>query len=337
MTSHLDDGTIHELIDGEIASTDLPPIQAHLAQCAECRDRLQSAQATVAEVDSFIEALDEVGPVTASHALDFVPPKRSRLVGTLAWAASLVLAAGLGYYMRPALTPLARTPSDAVEQPLQPSTNTAPGMSASDASRDVARGTSAPEVGVSAEAPVERRRDAGNAPAQPTVATPESARSLADQVRGAAGQRAEALGTASGATALAAPPGATAAPAAAPRALPGEGKSIEVPDRVMRQAQNALVPRDQVTVKEVPEAAKVDTVTFVDAVRRLGGRLLLIEGLVPVRLEAVGREVRVIYPNVEGELVLRQSFVNGNPQVALIAPPGFPADSLAALRRRVQE
>ena len=39
MTSHLDDGTIHELIDGEIASTALGPIRDHLAAC-ECSGRI---------------------------------------------------------------------------------------------------------------------------------------------------------------------------------------------------------------------------------------------------------------------------------------------------------
>ena len=47
MTSHLDDGTIHELLDGEIPSAQLPPLQAHLAACAECRARLDSARELV--------------------------------------------------------------------------------------------------------------------------------------------------------------------------------------------------------------------------------------------------------------------------------------------------
>jgi hypothetical protein len=31
MTSHLDDGTIQELLDGEVHSSALPPLQEHLA------------------------------------------------------------------------------------------------------------------------------------------------------------------------------------------------------------------------------------------------------------------------------------------------------------------
>ena len=67
---------------------------------------------------------------------------------------------------------------------------------------------------------------------------------------------------------------------------------------------------------------------------RLNGRLRLIDGMIPVRLEAHGWYVRVVYP---GDLVLREELVNGNVEFQLVASRGFPEDSLARLRTKVRE
>ncbi|MBA3575775.1 MAG: hypothetical protein H0W37_12645 [Pseudonocardiales bacterium] len=125
-------------------------------------------------------------------------------------------------------------------------------------------------------------------------------------------------------------PGAIASPTEAAALAPAP--SANAADRLARIARPGTAMRDQVASKQ----AAVDTISFQDAVRLLGGRLRLIEGLVPVRLEARGREVRVIYPLAQGELVLAQAVVDGVPIVRLTAPEGFPADSLAVLRRKVQ-
>ena len=100
MTSHLDDGTIQELLDGEIHSSALPPIQSHLAACAECRARLEAARVFMTEADELIEMLDE--PVAATPAVVIPLPRRSTQPWTrrLAWAASLVIAVGAGWYSR---------------------------------------------------------------------------------------------------------------------------------------------------------------------------------------------------------------------------------------------
>ena len=55
---HLDEGTLHALLDGEIPSAELPPIQAHLGACAECRARLAEEQELLAESDRLIEVLE---------------------------------------------------------------------------------------------------------------------------------------------------------------------------------------------------------------------------------------------------------------------------------------
>lgn len=102
MTSHLDDGIIQELLDGEVPSTALPPLQAHLAACAECRARLELARAMMAEADDLIELLDEpASPVQAPPVA--LPARRAGSrpwLRQLAWAASVVVAVGAGWYAR---------------------------------------------------------------------------------------------------------------------------------------------------------------------------------------------------------------------------------------------
>jgi len=83
--------------------------------------------------------------------------------------------------------------------------------------------------------------------------------------------------------------------------------------------------------------APPEPVTLPDAVRRLGGSLRLVDGLVPLRLEAQGQSIRVVYALAQGELVLAQRLIDGRVVFQLIAPPGFPADSLGKLRARVRE
>jgi hypothetical protein len=84
-------------------------------------------------------------------------------------------------------------------------------------------------------------------------------------------------------------------------------------------------------------AAPPEVLTFPEALRRLGGSIRLIPGLIPIRLEAQGTEVRVVYPTGQGELLLRQELVNGQLVFRLSGPPGFAADSLERLRARVRE
>jgi hypothetical protein len=77
-------------------------------------------------------------------------------------------------------------------------------------------------------------------------------------------------------------------------------------------------------------------VDFPEAVRRLGGRIRLVDGLIPSRLEALGDTVRVGYRVGRGQEVwLRQFRVGDTVAFALLPPPGFPADSLARLTARI--
>ena len=92
---HLDEGTLHALVDGEIRSADLEAIRTHLAVCAECRAQLDEARAFAAEAAGLVELI-EVPP--AGQGVDGRSGGRRRFpMRELAWAASVVAAVGLGY------------------------------------------------------------------------------------------------------------------------------------------------------------------------------------------------------------------------------------------------
>jgi hypothetical protein len=131
MTSHLDDGTIHELLDGEIPSSQLPPLQAHIVGCAECRARLAAAREMVDFTDGLVELLDEP-PIAAPAPMTITPlPSRAATrpwIRQLAWAASIAIAVGAGWYARgdvqqvlPAPT-ASVPPTSASEDAAQPAT-----------------------------------------------------------------------------------------------------------------------------------------------------------------------------------------------------------------------
>jgi hypothetical protein len=310
--SHLESGTIHALLDGEIPSTELGPIQAHLAACAECRALLDAERRLQAESDGLIELLELPGDLSEMKGA----PRR-RWARGLAWAASLVAAVGIGWAGRGWRQPNPPRPTitDQVAAPLPPP----------------------PVVPVAAPAPVPaaenqpERSPAGNvartkaatrrAPA-PVVAQEELKSKLEsrDVLTPAPPARADS-------GVLAREPQVAAAPPAAAGATSG----ISAPVAAERKSAGLRMQAFALTTAP-PEA-----IGLPDAVRRLGGSLRLIEGMVPLRLEAQGQTVRVVYATAQGELVLSQRLVDGRIEVTLLAPAGFSPDSLARLRSKVRE
>jgi hypothetical protein len=118
-------------------------------------------------------------------------------------------------------------------------------------------------------------------------------------------------------------------------ALPADQYRLEevvVAGAESRRAVSAL--RSPIVLRTPPPA--FEAVDFPEAVRRLGGRIRLVDGLVPTRLEALGDTVRVGYRLGRGrDIWLRQFRVGDTVAYALLAPPEFPADSLASLTSRV--
>ncbi len=55
---HLDEGTLHALLDGELELAEVKEIQTHLGACAACGSRLQDVKQFLAEADRLVGALE---------------------------------------------------------------------------------------------------------------------------------------------------------------------------------------------------------------------------------------------------------------------------------------
>lgn len=327
---HLDDGFLHALADGEVASAELGPVRDHLEGCASCRTRLDEARLEAETARALVELIEVPDLKAGGRAGRRTGGQAGRRAGgrwmrSLALAASLVLAAGIGYYGRggapfaPASEPAAVTFRDTVLVPAPPLTDSP--------RRNEALADAADAVGALPRASVQRQvapettgkraevdrdqklrlDDLAAAAAQPPAEAERKGESakLGANVRERAGADAREESNASLAR-------KAAVPAAPPLASALEG-------RLMAKAAEGANP--------VP-------VTFPRAVELLGGRIRLIEGMVPSRLEAVGRLVRVVYVLDEGDLVLAQ--VSGADSLSWSLAGPLSTDSLARLRVRVK-
>jgi hypothetical protein len=325
--SHLDAGVLHELLDGEIPSSELAPIQAHLQACAECRGRLEEQRRILFDADELIDVLDVPAPAPSASPRRTIRRGSTAWMQYAAWAATVVIAAGLGYSARRQPSPIVMHDTVAV-----PSIGAAPSP-----------------VNTVAPAPADRAAPPSGAREQRSASklnAPPATRSEAMN-DAAAGRQARrdaivpAPGLAQGRVAGAPVP--TSLDARAQKALLESMGNPATPQMQRASGDVAgggrgggrnLDARDMLAAKS---AAPIDTITLHDAVLRLGGSLRLIDGLVPLRLEAQGSFVRVVYPTGQGELVLQQQLIDGRVMYQLIAPRLFPADSLALLRGKVRE
>src|SRR6266516_2232099 len=101
--SHVDDGTLYAYLDGELLPVERARLEAHVAECPACRTRLEEERALVERASSLLGlAQPPERAVPPLHQLR--PPRLAwRLRVPIAWAASVVLALGLGYYVRGAM------------------------------------------------------------------------------------------------------------------------------------------------------------------------------------------------------------------------------------------
>lgn len=103
--SHVDDGTLHAYLDGEIGERERERIEAHLADCDVCRERLDEARAS-GQLASAAMAELEPGPVHGPPWREIeergaarveAARTRSWVRPSLAWAAVIVMAFALGW------------------------------------------------------------------------------------------------------------------------------------------------------------------------------------------------------------------------------------------------
>jgi hypothetical protein len=315
---HPDDGTLMALLDGEIPSDELAPIAEHLSGCEECRARLDAARVIMTESDALIGALGDGAPAAADSSV--IPmPRRSRttLYRNLAWAATVAMAAGLGYSMRGpdvAPTPPTVAMEPSIGEMVSTEAPTAPAVDATAQSLEQERPAAPPTMQTTA------------VPAPPPATPPAPA----------AGTTADARARNEAAAELAQK--AAQPPAASVPTRPGAAAPL-LPLVAGRTAARLAPPSTEAAPMLLSERAMVDMesfapIGFAEAIARLGGSIRLVDGLVPDRLEASSTTVRVVYPLETGELVLEQRLVGDSVVVALRGPVS--ADSLAVLRRRVR-
>jgi anti-sigma factor RsiW len=100
--SHLDEGLLTAFLDEELSEAERRSAESHLAACPECRRLFDELKAFAAEADGLVGAV-EVPPragVPAAPSPEGVanrPRNRVARWRGLAWAASVVLALGLGW------------------------------------------------------------------------------------------------------------------------------------------------------------------------------------------------------------------------------------------------
>lgn len=72
--SHLDEGTLHALLDGELELAEVREIQTHLGTCAACDSRLQDVKQFLAEADRLVGALETPAGPSRSRPEPAPPP-----------------------------------------------------------------------------------------------------------------------------------------------------------------------------------------------------------------------------------------------------------------------
>lgn len=100
--SHLDDGLLNALLDNELDEAERRAAESHLADCPECRRQFEEARGFAGEADRLV-ALVEVPPGRKPGSVPGTAPGGSTgwpwpRWRALAWAATVVLAAGFGWF-----------------------------------------------------------------------------------------------------------------------------------------------------------------------------------------------------------------------------------------------
>lgn len=412
--SHIDDGKLNALLDGELEAEAAAAVQAHIAGCPECAGRLEEARRFLSQATDLLGALDlpaeaarhQASPSLASRprrvsstakeaAIDLdgatqqspaigagahapepllrrprpAPAERRFDYSSLAWAATIILAIGVGYLGNEVQH--ARRERQAVG-------NREPGLAGASAAQpagvDSAATQGAPAAEVGKTAPLATRlgsaatrtvrRDAGGPPAakappgegMPAIAgrtaTGLGHKRLDRGAQNVAGVRAAperndqlagALAAPTAGAGGAAPAAPSPAPAEARAAAPAAAADAPVARRVARPAAEGsaesvlvVVPHGAPLDNAAPAAAGFRVVPLEDAVGRLRGAIRLVDGMRIERVQ-VGPG-RLVAGADSGRDVVRVSYLEGGQPVVLdqqrLDPPAQAEDGNAAAPTR---
>jgi len=100
--SHVDDGTLHAYLDGELTPVESGRLDAHLAECQPCRARLEEERALIERASKLLSQAVPPIPERAAPPLHQLrrPRVAWRLRVPLAWAATILMAVGIGWFLR---------------------------------------------------------------------------------------------------------------------------------------------------------------------------------------------------------------------------------------------
>lgn len=108
--SHVADGALHAYLDGACDERERREIETHLEACQDCRARLDEAAALSRHASELLSELEPLSPrAPAWREIEARAAARSRggtrrsRLKPLAWAASIVIAFGLGWMSQPLL------------------------------------------------------------------------------------------------------------------------------------------------------------------------------------------------------------------------------------------
>src|SRR5258705_9759915 len=99
---HVDEGTLHAYLDGELPSAERKAVETHLAECASCGTQLAEERALLERASALLGATRPIE--RAAPPFEQLRPRATRrsllrVRTPVAWAASIALALGLGYYL----------------------------------------------------------------------------------------------------------------------------------------------------------------------------------------------------------------------------------------------
>ncbi len=109
--SHVDEGTLHAYLDGELSPPERAALEIHIAQCAPCSARLAEERSLIERASAVLGAA-RPSERPAPPLNELASPRRRgrRILGArlpFAWAATVVLALGIGYYLHAPESPVA--------------------------------------------------------------------------------------------------------------------------------------------------------------------------------------------------------------------------------------
>lgn len=312
---HLDEEQITALLDNELSPADARQVREHLATCAECAARFEEARGFLVEADRLVRVLEfPEAPTKVQSVAEPAPRPARRPFPTrqLAWAASLLLAIGFGYYgnelrvrriaapesqaAKPAAAPAADREADALtETKAAPAPLTAP----------------APGPGAKLESALQK--DGGKT--RPESPQPSVGGGLAnEQSKDKALRRDEsrrAMDAAAIGQVAAAPPAAAkqaapdtagrwidGVPAAAPRERADSASALGATANGFEDSRTSPTASRE-AFRSSHYGPVTSKVTLEEAVQTLGGSIRLIDGLTPDHVEWLnGRTVAGAQPEL---------------------------------------